>query len=425
MALFAWGLGFYSHGIYLTELQKTTGWPTSFISAVVTGHYLLSALMLVGVGDAMDRLGPRTVVLTGVGVLAAAVLLLPHVRAPWQLVVVYGLFAVAWTCTSSVPIAMLVGRWFERRRGLALNLALSGATVAGIAVAPTMLYLSASRGFQVATEWLVVVMLLVLGAVLPWRVRWPTEAERALDRATGAAHPSGTSASGTSASGHSVSGGGGPTADVGNGAATTAATGDAAPPLDRRALLRRADFWTIAGAFALAMMVQVGFLTQQVAVLRPSLTDAQMGLAIALTTGSALVGRVVTGLFIDRMDQRRASAFAFVSQAAALALVAATARPPVLLAACVLYGFSVGNVITLAALIIQKEFPARSYATAVGLNTAIGQVSYSFGPAVFGALRDLSGGYRVPLVFGIVLYVGAAVVVLQRRRVVRGSTPSR
>ena len=63
MALFAWGTGFYAHGTYLIEIQKHTGWSTSFIASVVTGHYLLSALLLMGVADAMDRLGPRTLVL--------------------------------------------------------------------------------------------------------------------------------------------------------------------------------------------------------------------------------------------------------------------------------------------------------------------------------------------------------------------------
>jgi hypothetical protein len=45
-AVFAWGFGFYAHGIYLVELQKARGWSTGLISSVVTGHYVLGALLL-------------------------------------------------------------------------------------------------------------------------------------------------------------------------------------------------------------------------------------------------------------------------------------------------------------------------------------------------------------------------------------------
>lgn len=427
MALFAWGLGFYSHGIYLTELQKATGWSTSFISSVITGHYLLSAALLVGIADVMDRLGPRTVVLAGVVLQAAAVLMLPQVRAPWQLIVAYVLFAVAWTCMSSVPIATLVGRWFDRRRGLALNLSLSGATVAGIVIAPAMLFVTASAGFGTATAWLTGAMVVVLGVIVPMFVRWPRAAERDDERpAPAGAEPAGATSSAQSQPqateplhGHRRASAQ-PREHARGPAQGRSPAREQGQLLDRRAVLARRDFWTIAGSFALALLVQVGFLTQQVAILRPSLTQSQIGLAIALTTGSALVGRIIMGLFIDRLDQRRASSFAFLSQATALAMVLLSSAPWLLLAACIVYGFSVGNVITLAALIIQKEFPARSYGTVVGLSTAIGQITYSFGPAVYGWLRDLSDGYRVPLLFGISLLTIAGIVVLQR-----GPVPAR
>ena len=382
MALFAWGSGFYAHGIYLIEIQKRTGWSTAFISSVVTGHYLLSALLLMGVADAMQRLGPRALILGATGLQAIGLILLPQVGQRWQMVAIYGLFALAWTGMSSVPIATLIGRWFERRRGMALNLALSGATAAGILIAPALLHLSASRGFAQATQWLAFTMLALLGPAVLVLVRWPTPGERDRDAPSGAA------------------------------AGARAAAQTAVPT--RRQILRRADFWTIAAAFALALLVQVGFLTQQVAVLRGALTDTQIGWAIALTTGSALIGRIGMALLIDRVDQRRASALAFISQAAALLTIASSQTPAALLAACALYGFSVGNVITLGALIVQKEFAPQVYGTVVGLTTGIGQLTYSFGPAVFGWLRDTFGSYRAPLVLGVAVYALAAILIVSR-----------
>ena len=56
-----------------------------------------------------------------------------------------------------------------------------------------------------------------------------------------------------------------------------------------------------------------------------------------------------------------------------------------------MFGFSVGNLITLPSLIVQREFDPRSFGVLVSLLTAITQITYAFGPGVIGALRDLSG----------------------------------
>ena len=51
-ALCCWGFGLYGHGVYLTELNRLHGWPTGAISAGITGFYLLTAALVVFVGDA-------------------------------------------------------------------------------------------------------------------------------------------------------------------------------------------------------------------------------------------------------------------------------------------------------------------------------------------------------------------------------------
>jgi hypothetical protein len=51
-----------------------------------------------------------------------------------------------------------------------------------------------------------------------------------------------------------------------------------------------------------------------------------------------------------------------------------------IIAACAVFGFSVGNVITLPSLILQREFAPRSYGVLVSLITTINQITYAFGP---------------------------------------------
>ena len=110
----------------------------------------------------------------------------------------------------------------------------------------------------------------------------------------------------------------------------------------------------------------------------------------------AVVGRVLFSTVIDRLNQRLASAISFVSQAVALVVIINVHNDMVLIAACALFGFSVGNLITLPALIVQREFDPRSFGVLISLITAINQITYAFGPGVIGLLRDASGSYSLP-----------------------------
>ena len=90
--------------------------------------------------------------------------------------------------------------------------------------------------------------------------------------------------------------------------------------------------------------------------------------------------------------------------------------PAVVYGACAVYGFSVGNNITLSPLIIQREYPAVEFPAIVALSTAVVQILYAFGPGLLGILRDAFGGYGVPLAVCMVLNLLASALILMRPR---------
>src|SRR5260370_24808111 len=133
---------------------------------------------------------------------------------------------------------------------------------------------------------------------------------------------------------------------------------------------------------------------------------------MALLTAMAVVGRVMFSTVIDRLNQRLASAISFASQALALVIIINSRNDVVLITACALFGFSVGNLITLPSLIVQREFDPRSFGVLISLITAINQVTYAFGPGVIGLLRDASGKYALPFSGCIALVLGPGAVCL-------------
>ena len=379
-ALCCWGFGLYGHGVYLTELNRLFGWPTAFISAGITGFYLVTAALVVFVGDAIGRLGPRRVMLTGACCFGSAVALLAVINALWQLYLVYLLMAVGAATMHVGAISTVVGLWFDKNRPLAISLALNGASSGGIFITPPLVLAIAAYGFPNAILGAMAAMAVVL---LPAIVFW-------IDRpAIAAAQPD---------------------------------AAPAAPGWTRRSALRSARFWSVAAPFALALTAQVGFLVHQIAILEPIMGRAQAGFSVAALTVTAILGRFGLGAFAGRLDMRRFAAWSVASQAAALLGIAATSDTTALFAGCVLFGLSAGNLLTLPALVIQREFDAASFGVLVALSWAISQFTYAFGPGLMGVVRDVTGSYTAPLVLCAALDLAAAALILLRPKT-RGRAP--
>jgi len=390
LAVFAWGFGFYGQSVYLAALRETRGWSTALISGATTTYYLWGAVLLALVPRAIERFGVRGVAVSGTLLLGAGTIILSHVSAPWQLYASALIMGVGWACTSTTAIAVILAQRFDRRRGLAISLALNGASVGGLAVAPALVGLSHALGLSRAVWLLVGGALLALLPVLAIGLR-------------PAPHPG------------SVPG-------VGPQPPT-----DAQPAFDDRAtLLRDAGFWSVALPFALALMAQVGFIVHQVAFVLPTLGVAGAGRAVALTAGAATTGRLALSTVIDRLHQRRATAISFASQAGGLALMLLwPASPAALYLGSLVFGLSVGNVVTLPSLIVQREFAARSFGMVIGLSSMIGQLGLSVGPALLGTVHDATGVYAAAVGLCIGLELLAALLILVRPRGTRRAMAER
>jgi len=383
LATFGWGLGFYGLGIYLVELHRRHGWPIAFISSAITGYYIVGGVLVMYLGDFFARWGPRRTVLVAVGAMGAGVLGVAAATRPWHLYVALGAMAVGWAGMSGVAVNAIVAPWFEQKRGMAVSLAMNGASAGGVLLVPLWTVLIARMGFAQAA---LVVVGLMLALLWPFVAVCLYRGPEALGlRADGLAHSA-----------------------AGDADAPRAAMA----PLSRAALLRSLHFWSVSGTFAFALLAQVGFLTHQLTFLNPALGLERAALAVSLTTIAAIVGRVGTGLFIDRVDRRVATACNLAVQAVALALMLAWPSPAMLFIGSALYGLGVGNMVTFPSLIVQVEFPRESFNQVVGLVLAVNQFTFAFGPGILGWARDRWGSYDAALLLCIAWELAAAVVVL-------------
>jgi MFS family permease len=368
-ALTAWGFGFYGQSVFLASLQVSQGWSTALIASATTTYYLCGAVLIAFTPDWITRWGSRAVMIGGGLILVAGTLALTRATEPWQLFAANLVMAVGWASTSSTAITNTLAQWFDAKRGLAISLALNGASAAGFTVAPALIYLSYTTSLTTAVA---IAALGLLGVLIPSVL-------------LGLRHP--------------------PLAPAG---ARTAAYG-------RADALRSRAFHSIAGFYALGLIAQVGFIVHQVAFLTPRLGPEGAANALAAGSLAAMLGRLALGTIIDRLNQRRTAAISVASQAAGIAAMLVWPDQPIALyGGSILFGLSVGNMITFPALIVQREFPAQAFGVVIGLANAIAQFTFAFAPALLGIVHDLAGGYPPALMLCIAVQLAAAVVVLRR-----------
>jgi MFS family permease len=374
-AVFAWGFAAFGPAVYLAELQRQYGWSAAAIGTATTIAFIVGAGLLPWVGAAINRFGSRAILTGGVVLIGAGVVGVSQVTAPWQLYAWNLLIGCGWAGASSTAISTILAQYFDNRRGLALSLALAGASAGGFAVAPGLIALSHHQGFGTAVPELTLVLILLILPLIWIGIRRP-----------GVVFHSGSAAQGSDR---------------------------ALPRLSSRSTaLRDARFWSVAGPFALAISAQVGMMVYQVSYLLPLIGVAGTSIALVCTSISAAGGRLMLSVFIDGLDQRPVSAVTFASQAAALTLmIAMPGSPAALYIGSIVFGLCMGNVVALPSLIIQREYAPSSFGLVLGLSTAIGQVGYSLSPALLGLVHDLTGGYRAVLGVCVGLQLAAALLI--------------
>ncbi|MGY4507385.1 MFS transporter [Bradyrhizobium sp. USDA 3650] len=377
LALSIFGFALYGQGVYLVELQRLNGWPASLISGASTLSLLIGNVIVIFTDEIVRRLGLKRLALAGIACLATSMVLLAFAAAPWTLYAAFALMSLGWVGMGTVIVSAVVGAWFVRRRGLAISLAFLGASAGGVIVTPLLVVLVSHLGFQTAMLGASAVLLIFL---VPATLAWIGPPPNA-----------------------------GPTAATPNQSAPAPASS-----ISRAEVVRRPAFWTIAIPFALGIVAQVGFIVHQIAILEPKIGAVTAGLAVSVMTLMALVGRLSLSVVADRLDPRLAAAVSLASQAVAVLTICLTDDVQLVLLASAVFGFSVGNLITLPPLIIHREFEVQNFTVVMGLFTSISGTVGALGPGLIGLIRGWRGDYDAALLLAMTLEAVAAAIVLAR-----------
>lgn len=140
----------YSFGAFFDSMAAEFGTgtgSTALMFSITTAWYF--ALGLVS-GRAADRFGPRPVLLVGAASLGLGLLATSQVDSIVVGYVTYGLGAGTAVACGYVPMVATVGGWFDRRRTVALAVAVAGIGAGTLLCAPLAGYLIDAHGWRTA-----------------------------------------------------------------------------------------------------------------------------------------------------------------------------------------------------------------------------------------------------------------------------------
>ncbi|MGE3289701.1 MAG: MFS transporter [Pseudonocardia sp.] len=335
----------YSFGAFFApmaaEFGAGSGTTSLVFSITACCWFLLGSLS----GGAVDRLGPRPVLLAGAVALAAGLLVTSAAERLWVAYLGYGIGVGLAVACGYVPMVATVGAWFDRRRALAVGVAVAGIGIGTLAGAPLAAYLIERHGWRSAFVLLGLggAALLVVAACVARRP--PTTA--------------------------------------------------GAPQRALREVARTREFrlMYVATFFAsTAVFVPLVFLPASAAARGVEPVTAA-GLIGAVGVAS-VAGRLAIGALADRIGRMATFRACYALIGASFLVWLAATSLPWLLTFAVLLGVGYGGWIALQPTVMADWFGVRGLGAVVGLVYTSSGLGALVGPPLAGLLVDATGGYR-------------------------------
>jgi MFS family permease len=152
-----------SFSVFYVALLEDFTWTRAGSAGIQSMALITYTVLAPIVGGLIDRFGPRRVIGPGILVLTIGLILCSLVNTLFQFYIFYGLIiGVGVTCISIVPYTAILGHWFEKKRGLASGIAVSGMGLGTFILVPLSQHFINVWGWRFTFVILGVLVLIVL-----------------------------------------------------------------------------------------------------------------------------------------------------------------------------------------------------------------------------------------------------------------------
>jgi MFS family permease len=369
-----------SFGVFLKPLQAHFGWSRAATSGAMSLCIGVQGAVGILMGKFTDKYNMGFVVAIGTVAGALSYFFLSRMGSLWEFYLWFGVGAGICSGCAFTPITATVSKWFdEKRRTMALGIALTGVMLGQMVLSPVM------NGVIGGGDWrlgYVVAAIVVLACGVPGIA---VMARNPPLLAQGARAHGGGAARGTA---------GGP------------------PGYTVKQAVKTPPFWMI---IITAFAISCGFyivMSQIVAHARDlEVAASSASLILTLNGIGSLVGGLLAWWFAKKLGHQSALLIVMLGQGLAMFLFIITASAWSFLAVALLYGFAYGTASPVRMALIPQLFGLRSIGTMLGCTTFAWSIGGLVGPYAAGYIHDTTEEYTLAFLAGGILYVLGAMSV--------------
>lgn len=363
----------YSLGAFIGPLQQEFGWSRAQASAGLTVSALISAAGCIPVGMLVDRIGPRRVGLIGVIAMCAALACASTATGtPANWLALWGVIAVGTFFVQATVWTSAVASRFEVSRGLAFAITLSGASLSATLYPILATWLIGNYGWRTAYAAMGGIWVLLVFPILFFLFRGAHDQGRKEQSA----------------------------------AAPSALTG-----ISLAEGLRSAALYKLLMAAGLFSFTVIGVAVHFVPILTDSGATPLSAAGIASLVGIfSIVGRLGTGLLLDKYPAHLVGATAFLIPIVACVLLLTDGTNPMSqAAAAAIFGLTLGSEVDVIAYLAAKHFGLENFGALYGVLQMALAGGTAFGPLAAGAVFDRYQSYSLFLMVTAVLMAASAI----------------
>jgi MFS family permease len=163
-------------GVLVKPMIADFGWSRSAVSLAVFVNMAVFSVAIIVAGRLYDRYGPKRIILVSSMLFSGGLMLMAVMTNLWQFILFYGVISAAGLGGTTSPIfGAIVSRWFERKRGSAISLAMSGTSLGQFALVPLFTAFLLGEGWRSTMLWVGALCLVVNVVLVFWVLRGDPE----------------------------------------------------------------------------------------------------------------------------------------------------------------------------------------------------------------------------------------------------------
>ncbi len=371
-----------STGMFMEPLGREFGWNRTQTSSGVSIAGIITAVLSPFFGILIDKWGTRRLALPGLAVMSVLIALFAFNNGSFALWtgmwLVYGLVALS---IKSTVWSTTVAAGFESARGMALGVMLCGTAFAQMIAPPLTNWLIVEFGWRLAFVWLGLGWgAIALAVCIPFLHDLHLKGRHGAD---------GALRSPARLSGLTV-----------------------AQAWRDRAL------WQIGISTFLMMLLTIGLMIHQFQIMvEAGVSRASAAWLTSLFGLGGIVGKLLTGVLIDRYSPNWVGGLTLASSALAfLLLMSEFATPTLIVVAMAVNGYASGTKLQITGYLSTRYAGLRNFGKIFGMMAAVIALGTSLGPLLAGYIHDATGSYNLFLIAGVIgsIVSGLLIITLPR-----------